>query len=77
MIDEDKPMDFMYEQIMKIMNSINADDNTTMINETDLLLKILPDKFKEDYKLIKLEKEIQKIFNDKDEMRIIRKQAQR
>lgn len=72
MIDEDKPLDFMYEQVVKIMNSINADDNTTMINETDLLLKTLPEKFKEDYELIKLEKEIQKIFNDKDEMRILR-----
>jgi len=69
---EEKPLDFMYEQIMKIMISINQDDNLTMLNETDLLLKILPEEFKKENQMIELETEIQKVLNDKEDLRLLR-----
>ena len=57
---------FVYEQIVKIMDNINIDNALSVLNETDLLLKIMSEEFKKEHKLIELENNIHIILMDTD-----------
>lgn len=64
-MDEEKG--FMYNECMRIMDALNNDDTIAMLNETQIILRIIPD----DIKFDKLEKDISKILQDDKTMRIL------
>lgn len=69
---EQEEVDFVMLQVTKIMEAINKDDNVVMLNETDLLFKILSRDFKQATGINKIETEINKILKNKKEMRLLR-----
>ena len=73
MADEQQQVDILYEQTIKIMDSINLDKPVTTLNETDLLIKTLPKKFIDKHKeTIIVEAKIRNILMDKIAMRHLR-----
>ena len=72
MPEEYEEHNFVYEQIVKIMESINNDDILSMLNEADLLLKLMPEEFKKEHKLTILEKKIKEIIVNEEMLRDIK-----
>jgi hypothetical protein len=73
MAEEDKT-DIIYEAINKIMTAIDEDENITMLNQTDLLLKMLEKKFKKEHELETTENKIKNFLQNTKNMRILRMQ---
>lgn len=67
--EEAEEKDFLYEQVIKIMTAMNQDQQYTMLNETDLILNIIPPSFKEAYDFLELGKEVRGILNNKDKLK--------
>jgi len=72
MIEPTDQVDFIYDQIRTIMNSINEDKYLNMLNETALLLQILDNEFKTQHNLTKIEKIINKILTDDTKVRVLK-----
>ena len=68
---ENEEIDYLYEQINKIMSSINEDKPINMLNETDLLIKSLTEEEK-DEETKKLEEVINKILTNPELIREIK-----
>jgi mevalonate pyrophosphate decarboxylase len=66
---EQAEIDYVLNKINYIMQAMNADDQLTTLNETDLLLKIIPQKNDETKAL---SKEIHDILLNDDKMRILK-----
>jgi hypothetical protein len=68
-IIEQSEIEYTLQKINYIMQSMNNDDQLSVLNETDLLLKFLE---KKKNAFLSLEKEISSILLDKDKMRIVK-----
>jgi hypothetical protein len=65
-------IDWIYEQSNKIMEAINSDDHIKMLNETDLILKVVGKEFLTLHKFNKLHQRIHLILNDEPDMRALK-----
>lgn len=72
MIEQTEPVDFLFDEVRNIMESINEDQHIKMLNETELLLNTLDDKFLKEHRLNKLKTKINKILTTEQNMRILR-----
>jgi hypothetical protein len=65
-------IDWIYEQSNKIMEAINIDDHIKMLNETDLILKVVGKEFLTIHKFNKLQQQIHLILNNEPDMRTLK-----
>jgi hypothetical protein len=72
MLEATDIIDWIYEQTNKIMEAINKDDHVTMLNETDLILKVMGQEFLKAHKFGKIHAKIKEILNDEPSMRILK-----
>lgn len=72
MIEPTDPIDFFFETIRNIMESINEDQHISMLNQTELLLNTLEDKFIKEHKLTDLKNKINQILTSETNMRVLR-----
>jgi hypothetical protein len=54
------------------MEAINKDDHVTMLNETDLILKVMGQEFLKAHKFGKIHIKIKELLNDEPSMRILK-----
>jgi hypothetical protein len=72
MLEATDIIDWIYEQTNKIMEAINKDDHVMMLNETDLLLKVMGQEFMNAHKFGKIYAKIKEILNDEPSMRVLK-----
>ena len=72
MIEPTDPIDFIFDEIKEIMESINQDQHITMLNHTELLLNTLDEKFLEQHQLKELKNKINEILTSEKNMRVLR-----
>lgn len=67
---EQAEIEYTLIKVNRIMEAMNNDDELSVLNETDLLLKVLPKKNKPE--IISLSDEIKKLLLNDEKMRIIK-----
>lgn len=67
---EQAEIEYTLQKINYVMQAMNGDDQLSVLQETDLLLKVIPKKNKPE--IITLSNDINKILLDDDKMRIIK-----
>jgi hypothetical protein len=69
--EEQREVDYTYEQTIRIIHNMSLDDYNGMLNETDILLNCFDDEKLKIFGLIDLRKKISSLLVDEGKMRLI------